>query len=430
MPQKVIDIISIENVPLASKRAHNKQADKQAKRARPANETSGGNGIWSKILIVLAVITILGLGVGAGLSFQSKLTINVELAQDSKELTTDLTVDGTAASSDYVKKIVAGPVLEAESSLVKKFAATGQSAVGAKAKGVIRVFNKKNPPVSVPLVAQTRFLSSGEGKTFRAINKISLPPAIIENGKFTPSFQDVEVQAQTEGADYNIGPSKFSVPGLVGSPSYYDIWGESSAKMEGGTQEAVKTVTAQDIETSRQTLEQLLKQEVKASLFQQIGQNLLLDEKAILTFPPEVTCRQKEGDTAEQLDCQGKIKARGLAIAAGDLKDLAFRFLADKIASSTSFRMETVNLTLSPKNVNFDDVSMDLGIIIKAKVYESLNRNGFASAILGKSETQIRELAVREYPQIKKLDFQFWPFWVRQCPNSPEKVNVGFGFQD
>jgi hypothetical protein len=419
MVKKVIDIISIENKSVANK--HSLSIESEKKVQKPVKN------FFKNFWLFLVVILIVSAGVFIFLSFQSKVDISLLLTQEEIKITKDLKVDGLASISDFGAKTVQGTVFNVEKIIEQTFQSTGQDEKGAKATGIIRVFNKRNPPASKMLVAQTRFLSS-DGKTFKALKKMELPPATFENGKLVASYLDVEVEAQEPGEAYNIGPSKFSVPGLVGSALYYDIWGESTAKMEGGSQKAVKKVIASDLQEAKNSLENSLEQEIKKEVSDKAGEEFIVQDKAISLEPVEITCAKKEGEVAEEFVCQGKVKAQAIAVKVTDLKDFAYHFISDQISSSTNFRMETVVTDFIPKNVDFEANTMDIELTITSKTYQNIDRRKFIEEVLGKSQDEAQSLIMQRYHQVEKAEFNFWPFWIKSCPNNPNRVEVGFRF--
>lgn len=422
MPQKVIDIISLDS-------RFNNARENVLNPTGKKPKQSGPQRFWTKFLIILMLLIFLGLGAFAGLTLQSRLTLNLTLYDQVTEISEPISIDTSISSSNYEKRIVKGEVLEVSKVLEQKFAVSGASSEGARARGVIRVYNKKNPPAPVKFVVKTRFLSASE-KTLKALTTVEVPAATIEGGKVVPGFKDIQVEAQEAGEEYNIGPSKFSLPGLVGHPSYYDIWGESTAKMAGGTLKAVKKVTTDDLDAARKSLSAVLETETKKQLEEQAQGNYLLEEKALLIGAPEITCRQQEGDQAEELVCSGKIAGKGLAAKISELKDFAYRVISDQLGSTTNFRMETVELSLIPQEINFDNNYIEGDLAITAKTYQALDREDFSKRILGRAEAEIRDLMTSNYPQIKKADFIFWPFWAKSCPQNANRLELGFQFDE
>ncbi len=78
-------------------------------------------------------------------------------------------------------------------------------------------------------MVRTRFLAL-DGKIFRLTKGITVPGAKIVEGKIIPSSIEAAVIADQPGEAYNIGPvSRFSIPGLKGTPKYEAFYAESKA---------------------------------------------------------------------------------------------------------------------------------------------------------------------------------------------------------
>ena len=109
---------------------------------------------------------------------------------------------------------------------------------GTKAFGTITVFNGYSSEPQL-LIASTRFLSSNE-RIFRTTKNIDIPGAQLNDDEIIPSSISVEIVADYLGAEYNIGPSDFTIPGFKGSPKYQGFYGKSSTAMSGGSSDTIE----------------------------------------------------------------------------------------------------------------------------------------------------------------------------------------------
>jgi len=109
---------------------------------------------------------------------------------------------------------------------------------GTKSTGEIMLFNEYSSETQ-NLIASTRFLSS-DGKTFRSIEDMIVPGATFNGNEIIPSSINIEVVADHIGADYNIGPSSFTIPGFKGSDKYSGFYGKSNMPMNGGLTESIE----------------------------------------------------------------------------------------------------------------------------------------------------------------------------------------------
>lgn len=398
----------------------------RAKKRREQKALSQARGVFSfsKLVFAAAVLVIVAAAVFVVLTLKSKLTLSLYFAQQNIAIEDEVKVDVDQTEPDLENKVIPGKFFEEEKEKWEVFAATGKVAADRKAGGVIKVYNSHNPPRPVTLVSQSRFLSSGGGKIFRALEKIYLPSASIKGGKIVPSVTEIKVEAQEAGADYNIEPSKFSVPGLAGTALYYTVWAESEKPMEGGSEEEVTKVTEDDLENAKQELALILRNSAQNSLKRKVSEGFVLDDSAIVEEDIETTCFNAAETVALDFNCYGKIKLKGLAFKAEDLKNIAFGFIKAVKPSSKELREESLEVSSVLKGVVTKAGKMVLSVSAAAKAYEQLNQDLLFYQIYGKKAEDIRKVILDNFPQIEKVQLSFWPFWVRRAPKNIERINI------
>jgi hypothetical protein len=380
--------------------------------------------LWLKITLTLGLV----FGAIIWLSLQSKLTLYLKPQTELVKFQQTLEVNISQNEVDFQKKIIPGRFFTQEKEKWQTFQATGQDFEEGKAQGIIRVYNVHTPPTPITLRAKTRFLSSEGGKIFRAPQKIYLPAAKIKNGKVIPSSVEVKVVAQEAGEDYNIGPSKFSVPGLAGTPFYYTIWAESESNMEGGFKREVKKVTSEDIENAKRVLKEKLWELAKNSLESEISGDFVLNEKAIFEEDSQISCLVEQEAHLSEFNCQGKIKLKGLGFRVSDLKEFATQFVLNKISSSKELYGDSLNLNFSIKSLIPEQGKMIIDLEIQAEIYNKIPQELFLSQIKGKSQTEIEKIVFENYPQIEKVKFKFWPFWIKIAPKNLDRIKIELTF--
>lgn len=381
-----------------------------------------GKGLFLKFLI--SFIFVFGLIIYLSGFFYSELSLSLIPETETEIFETEIEINTFQTDLNLENKIIPGSLFETEKEKSEKYNSFGKSFIEGKAQGIIRVYNSQNPPTPIKLVINTRFLSSQEGRIFKAAEKIYLPSAKIKQGKIEPSFKDIKVLAQEPGEEYNINPSKFSVPGLTGTPYYYSVWAESFNPMEGGFKKEVKIITEEDLETAKNSLKKDLENLAKNALKEQLPQGLLLTEKGTLIKDFQVSCDGKPEEQKSEFNCQGKIKIAGVGFKDSDLKNLAINFIKSNIDSSKEFIVEDLALEYSFQGLIIDKGKMFLNLKIKADIYDKISKEDILSKIKGKSKQEIKEIIFENYPQIKKIKFKFQPFWIKKAPNSLERIKI------
>ncbi|KKQ06848.1 MAG: hypothetical protein US15_C0002G0001, partial [Candidatus Moranbacteria bacterium GW2011_GWF1_36_4] len=192
------------------------------------------SGRVKKIFSLLGIVCFFSILAVAAYLFLPKVDIEVYPQTNIKE--DDLEIVGVSNGNfglDGKKLIVSSRVVEADSSVVFSFDATGQKDVSdQKAHGTVVVYNEYSA-ASQQLVATTRLLTE-DGKLFRLVAGVVVPGISEIEGKIEPGKIEVEVVADQSGEEYNIEESKFSIIGFKGGPKYEKIHARSIAKMIGG----------------------------------------------------------------------------------------------------------------------------------------------------------------------------------------------------
>ncbi|MDP3799989.1 MAG: trypsin-like peptidase domain-containing protein, partial [bacterium] len=94
-----------------------------------------------------------------------------------------------------------------------------------KARGLVTVFNLNSTPQII--ITSTR-ITPPAGLIFRVDKTIVVPSAQVTSVGLVPGQREVSITADKIGSEYKIGPSTFSVPGLIGSDRYDKVYAKSS----------------------------------------------------------------------------------------------------------------------------------------------------------------------------------------------------------
>ncbi len=376
--------------------------------------------------LLIGLILIFGLGflIWITSGFYSKLFLEIQPKTETEVFTEEIEINITQSFPEFENKIIPGRFFEVEKEKQQIFESTGKDFTKEKAEGTIRVYNFQNPPRAINLQSRTRFLSSEGGKIFRCPDKIYLPPAQIQEGKVVPSFKDVKVIAQEAGEDYNIEASNFSLPGLVGTALYYTIYAESESPMTGGFEKEIKVITEEDLEDAENILKESLERLAKNSLKDKLPEDFILANEFLFIEDFELSCMEEAGEKVSKFSCQAKMKLKGLGFKFSDLEEIAISFISSRLPSSKNLDRQSLILDLFPKNLLSETGKMISDLEVKVNVYDKISEEILLSQIKEKSETQIRNIILKNYPQIENINFNFWPFWVKEAPNSLERIKI------
>ncbi len=411
MAKKFFDILPPKSKPF-------EKEEKEVKEEVKENRTKD---YFKKIGIV--IICFLGLVILLSLNASSEIIIK-PFKNPVEQIVENLKVSADVEEIDTDNNIIPGKFFEIEKETSQEFLATGQSFKEEKAQGVVRVYNSHNPPKPMTLVVKTRFLSSEGSKYFRALERISIPAAKLENRKIVPSFVDIKVEAMESGEEYNIGPSNFSIPGLVGSSYYYTIHGESDSAMTGGFKNEVKVITAEDIKNAEKKLEQVLLDEAQNSLTESLPEGFVLLPSAVFEQEVESSCSEKAGAQVSKFICQGKIKIKCLVFNESFIREISKKIILSKLSESDQALEESLDVEYLDNRVDLDKEEMILNVKILLDTYKNIDKQDLKSQILGKTQEEIKNIIFINFPTIEKIKVKFWPFWIRKASFNLDRIKI------
>ncbi len=312
---------------------------------------------------------------------------------------------------NFEKKIIRARTFEEEKQLMQLFPATGKKFKEEKARGTIRVYNESTGQTQ-QLVANTRFISE-DGKLFRLKRAVSVPQG----------FLDVEVEAAVPGVEFNIEPSKFSLPGLVGSPLYTKVYGESFQAMSGGEEQEVLVVTEEDIAAAKDQLVATLKAQAIQALLAKVPASYKVLEDTLVSTVLEDNSLVKPGAELNQFNYTSKIRVIMSGFHTEDAQVLARQLLLGYLAPNEAVNENTLQMTFQAVENREENGAMPIEVEIRADQYEKIDTKDFSQRAAGVSQTEFRQL-MAEYPFLAKVQFSFWPFWISTVPGDIKRINL------
>lgn len=318
-------------------------------------------------------------------------------------------------SVNLEKKIIRARLFEEEKELTQLFPSSGKKFKQEKAKGTIRVYNE-SPGQTQTLVANTRFISE-DGKLFR-LEVASVIPA---------GFLDVQVVAAETGPEYNIGPSTFSLPGLVGSPMYTKIYGKSLEAMSGGASKEVAVVTDEDIAAAKDQLAETLKTQATKSLLAKIPTQFQVLEHSLTSAILEDNSLVKPGAELDQFNYTAKVKVAISGFHKEDADLLSRHILESYLEQNYAMNEQTLNLSYKIAEGTATSPRSEGVISITAYItvdqYKKVEKEELLERMTGAATEEFRQI-MAEYPFFAKAQFSLRPFWFSRVPQDPSRVHV------
>ncbi|MFA5777411.1 MAG: hypothetical protein WC906_03160 [Parcubacteria group bacterium] len=379
-----------------------------------------GKIIFSFFIICLLVAS----GVAAYL-FLPKATVLVATKREVKKF--DLDTKTIANQSEVKSEDLSIParIIEKEGSMSDSYKTTGKkgssSDTSQKAKGKITVYNNYSEEPQ-QLIATTRFLST-DGKLFRIAKSITVPGMKDSN----PGSVETDVIADQSGSEYNIEASDFKIPGFEGTPKYNKFYAKSSAVMSGGgssESSGIAVVSQNDLDGAKKESEAKIKDQLKQEVKDEIGPNdvFLLEASEINISESSATARVNEVANSFDYKAKGKIKA--IVFSEEDFKKLAGGIYNKANPDKTISDLSLLKISYGASSAEFDSGILSIKANVEVFVESNIDWDDFRKEILGKSDDQIKEI-LNDYPQIEKINIDFWPsFMSQKIPQYEKRVVI------
>lgn len=338
----------------------------------------------------------------------------------------DVTVQATFTAHTKPKLEELGyEVLKLEAEGEKQVSAAGEEEVKIQATGQIFIYNTATK-VPQRLVPNTRF-ETPAGLIFKIKDAIEIPGTTEDaEGNILPGIRSAEVFAAEVGDEYNIKPTKFTVPGLKGTDQFDLIYAESTESMSGGFNGPKFIIAEDELITAKQSLHTELRNVLLERLKLEKPQGLIVYDNAV-TFSFEslpsttygdnlVTIKEKvslyvplfkESEFAQYLAQNGIVGYENEPVTIDDPYLLTF-----------SYPTPTTTLDSLIAKQSFD-FNLSGGLKIIWTYDEEILRND----ITGITKTALPTI-LTGYPALTSAEGIVRPFWKKSFPNDPDKIDI------
>lgn len=381
--------------------------------------SAGGSSMPKKVAVGILMVAIVVLG---SVVYAITGSAHVAIEPVGKPLDTQIAVqasDTTSAVDDTFLKIP-GQLLEVEKTGTNTVPATGKRDVASKARGKITVTNEFSS-TSQALVATTRF-QSPDGKVFRTLQSITVPGSRVVAGKTVAGTKVVDVIADKPGPDYNIAAGKFVIVAFVekgDNDKAGQFYGVANQPMSGGASGPSSVVTQTDYDTAQFAAIADFKNQIKDALAAQGSSLQILD--GVDPVMEEAQSSSRVDDAAESVTATAKGTLKTIGIKGSDLTDLIRANILKK--DRLVVIPEKLEITYSDIKFNSDLSTLNFTVNIKGTGYEPVDTDAVKRDIEGKNTASIRDY-FNDKAGIQSAAVTLSPFWVREVPKNPAKINV------
>jgi hypothetical protein len=358
---------------------------------------------------LLAVVAVIALSLAALFYFSSA---KIEVTPNTVSAEVQSSFTATADSGALPFQVVTAQKIASQS--VK---GSGTKTVTAIASGTITIYNAQAQ--SQRLITNTRFATSA-GLVFRIHSSVVIPGGT----QAKPGSITAKVYADKAGSAYNVGPTSFTIPGFAGTLQEKLVYARSTSAMTGGASGTIPVVDPALEMQTRNALISALAPDLATSIQSQIPDGYVMLEGSATTTYQELTSAASA--TTGQVDVkeQGTITAVVFPNAA----------LAKAVAASVTglgYQGEPLTLTpasklkLFPETVLPDSAANSFTFRLSgtASLMYTVDPTRIAAAVSGKTRSAA-EVALTNYPEVKRAVIILRPFWRQTFPQDPASISV------
>jgi hypothetical protein len=239
-----------------------------------------------------------------------------------------------------------------------------------------------------------------------------------------PGSIKAEVFADHDGDSYNVAPTSFTIPGFAGTPQASNVYARSTSAMTGGASGSVPVVDAATESKARKALITVLGADLTVSIQEKIPPGYLLVPGAATTTYQEIA--SASSGTTGQIDVkeQGTITAvvfpnAALAKAiASSVTGLGYQGEPLTLTSTNGLLLATTGDLPSP-----DASTFSFTISGTASFVYTVDPAHIAAAVAGETRSAA-EVALTNYPEVKRAIIILRPFWRHTFPQDPSSISV------
>ena len=346
----------------------------------------------------------------------SKTVILITPRQNTAETTLTLTVkENLTAEDEADDTTLKGLILTKETSGNKTTFLSASEEIPAKATGNVTINN--NWSQVQPLAATTRLLSAS-GVLFRILDRVDVP---------AKGSIEVKVEADQEGATANIGPEKFSVPGLSKQMQGL-VYGENKEAMTGGLRNA-SVVTAEGVLTVQNVLVAELKTQSLEELKKTVhdtNETYTLDENSLTYETQSKTVSPDLGQETDKFTVDLKIKLIGVAFSIDNINNLAREKLNDELSADQKITDDSFKITYTVENFDLTTKTAVLKVTAEGLGQIKLSSTIFNRDNLINKDRQQITAYFSDFDTIEKVEVKFSPFWIFKAPALKDHIEIKF----
>lgn len=292
--------------------------------------------------------------------------------------------------------------------------------VSRRATGSVTLYNDFSKDAQ-KFVKGTR-LSTTDGKIFKIDTNVVVPG---KNGETTGSAE-ATVQADQEGVEYNVGATKFTVPGLKASPKYRFFYAQNKEAMTGGVVGNINEASEVDIANGKDELKTKITDSLAKKLSDNVPDGFVYNPYMLFTVVGKMQKIKEDDETATY----GQV-ATGTALYF-KRDDIVKKIIDQQNANSSSKPVVKVLSTkdfvvsvLDSKEILDQTSPLKMVLTGSAPVVFYPDKEAILEYYAGKPVTEFNDIA-KKFQFIDSASRVIRPFWNQNFPSNISKIKINF----
>ncbi len=345
-------------------------------------------------------------------SYKTNITIypEVQRVEESREVLVHIT---GALEENSIRGVILSERLED----TREFEVENVKMIEEKAEGQIEACQNYSP-FSMNFLKGTRFISDG-GEYFVAKEAFVLPGQATNRG-----CKVVDVIAMEAGEDHNIpNNSSFTLPGLLGHPSYARVSGEKFKLTKKGTRREVPDI---DEETRYNAEKQMMKDLLEKGFLkikeEEKGQYFLESENQFKVDVIERKFEEIEGEDDKFL-YKLDVMVRAIAISNENVDE----FIKGLLSGDMVWRKETEEIDIEFLYFDFENEKAEAVLNITVDAHDKVDKEGLKRLVAGFSFVDAQE-KIKGQVKTEKIVIKSFPFGFSRILEDYSRIDIKLQF--
>lgn len=359
--------------------------------------------IYKAVAISFLVITVALLGFVI-FSIFKKTEVIIIAKENSKTVNMIVNAESEKTKDDSISATVETQ----EFYWSENFTPTATKPVSGTATGQVTI--KNDSPNEMTLIKTTRLLSENN-VLFRLSDRYIIPAG---------ASVKANVYADQPGESGDIGPSKFSIPGLSADTQKL-VYATSESSMVGGSGK-IGFISADDMNAAYQNYSTKVKETFEST---HQSNSDFFDKSVVTILSQNASSSYNIGDETSAFTISGTSTVMILSYSSEELKTKINQEINNKVDEGTE-KILSINENPKITVANVDSVNKSVQLSVATDVLVTLDDSSTLlekSNFLNKNKAEIERYVI-SLPHVTGMDIKFTPSWVTKTPSNPDKLKI------